>query len=59
MGGRSGGGGGGGGGGKKGTKKVEANKNLTSGPLCEGNHSKRSWRGTAVSLPEEREKNVL
>lgn len=40
MGGRSGGGGGGEGG--RETKKVEANKNLTSGPLCEGNHSKRS-----------------
>lgn len=27
--------------GRKRAKKVEANKNLTSGPLCEGNHSKR------------------
>lgn len=36
--------------GRKAAKKVEANKNLTSGPLCEGSHSKRSRRGTAVSL---------
>jgi len=36
------------------------NKNLTSGPLCEGNHSKRSRRGTAVSLPEGRhEKRIV
>jgi len=36
------------------------NKNLTSGPLCEGNHSKRSRRETAVSLPEGRhEKHIV
>lgn len=39
---------------------MEANKNLTSGPLCEENHSKRSRRGTAVSLPEgRREKRIV
>lgn len=46
--------------GRRGAKKVEANKNLTSGPLCERNHSKRSRRGTAVSLPEgRREKRIV
>lgn len=46
--------------GRRGAEKVEANKNLTSGPLCEGNHSKRSRRGTAVSLPEgRREKRIV
>lgn len=37
---------------RKGAKKVEANKNSTTGPLCVGSLSKRSRRRTAVSLPE-------